>query len=106
MDEQRLNGHKADGAEQQSYRCAALTPRRKLRALVRVFGDGRDHRTVGAVHQAIAEAKHHEEHGGEGRFHRQAKVVGHKLRRRDQRHRDGGIKNKRPELPPRADITP
>ena len=70
------------------------------------FGDGRDHRTVGAVHQAIAEAKHHEEHGGERRFHRQAKVVGHKLRRRDQRHRDGGIKNEWPEFSLRADVTP
>jgi hypothetical protein len=40
VDEQRLNGHKADGAEQQAYRSAALTPRGKLRALVRVFGDG------------------------------------------------------------------
>ena len=83
-----------------------MTPRRKLRALVRVFGDGRNHCTVGAVHQAVAEAKHHEEHGGEGRFHRQAKVVGHKLRRRDQRHRNGGVKYEWPELPPRANVTP
>ncbi|KAI3490446.1 hypothetical protein L1887_45278 [Cichorium endivia] len=105
-DKHRLYRHKADGAEQQSDRCATLAPRRKLRALVRVFGDGWHHCTVGAVHQAITEAEHHEEHGGEGRFHRQAKVIGHKLRRGDQRHRDGGIKNEWPKLPPRADITP
>ena len=106
MDEQCLNGHKAHGAEQQPHRRAALTPGGQLRTLVRVFGYGRNHRAVGAIHQAVAQAKQHKEHRGERRFHRQAKVVGHKLRRRDQRHRDGGVENERPEFSLLTDIPP
>ena len=77
-----------------------------MRTFVRIFCDGGHHCSVGAVHQAVEQSKHHKQHGGDGRFHRQAKVIRQKLRRRHQRDRDGGVQNKRSEFAPLTNITP
>ncbi len=95
---ERLDRHKANGTEQQPERRAALTPRGEMRALLRVFSDGGHHRAIGTVHQAVKQAEQHKQHRGERGFHRKRQIVCHKLRRRHQRHREGGEKNKRPEF--------
>ncbi|MNE17608.1 hypothetical protein D3C80_1105950 [compost metagenome] len=105
-DKECLDRHKAHRAQQQAHRGTPLTPRGQLRPLVRVFGDRRNHRPIRTVHQAVEQPEQHKQNGSEGGFHRQVKIIRHKLRRRRQRDGNRSIENKRPEFTPGTNVTP
>ncbi len=70
------------------------------------FRDGWHHRTVGAVHQAVEQAKQHEQHRSQRGFDRQGEVICHKLCGGNEGNRHGGVQDKRAEFAFFADVAP
>ncbi|CCJ90549.1 hypothetical protein BN132_2477 [Cronobacter turicensis 564] len=90
--------HKPDGTEQQPERRAALTPRGKRGALVRVFRNSRHHRAIRAVHHAKEQPVEHEQHRRHHGFTGYLKRRADEIRDSEQGYRKRGVQHKGPEL--------
>ncbi|KAI3490447.1 hypothetical protein L1887_45279 [Cichorium endivia] len=98
--------HKAHGTEQQAQRSAALAPGGQRGALVRIFGNSRYHRAVGAVHHAEEQAVQHKQHRRHHRFTGHLKRRADEVGNRQEGHRKRGIQHERAEFSFRADLAP